>query len=188
MGLKNLFWECRRISKSSGAGKAQIMIINNFYSIVLILLIFTACTSNKKSSKNIIFINKSKIEIPSSLKSLIKKDLDYFRKKNVDEFKKRSFMNIFIETIDEDTIIHVMSSSKLDIDDKSIGYFYIDSVIYTVIGEFNSNIYDKKKEMKAFKVKKNKPDNLKEITPIEDFESWNYIYLKKKYIHFGKLP
>ncbi len=164
--------------------KAHIMNTNNFYSIVLILLIFTSCNSNKKSSQNIIYINKSNIEIPSRLKSLIKKDLDYFRKKNFDEFKRRSFMIFFVELVNEDTLIHVMSSSKLDMDYKSLGYFYIDSVIFTVIGDFNSKIYFKKKEKKVFKVKKNIQNNLKEIAPIEDFESWSYIYLKNNFAHF----
>lgn len=117
---------------------ALLEIIKN--SMIFIPLILISCNSNvnKENEKTMC------LEINQDLKSQLKKDLNCYRDNYPEIFQEYPFLDIYAEKIEEGYDVHISASNKLEIDKNCHGFFYIDTVVFTVYGEFVPELYKKK--------------------------------------------
>ena len=110
--------------------KVVYMILINF-----LIISFISCNSQHKC------INKiNKIEISAKLKSELIKDQNCFFETDK-TIKKNMLFEIYVEKIDDDTIIHVSESEDKIIGNKCLGIFFLDSVTYCIYGLFLNSLY-----------------------------------------------
>lgn len=152
--------------------RVLLEIIKN--KVILLSLIIISCNSNvNKDIRKVMHL-----EVSHNLKSLLEKDLDCFMNNYEEIFKENSFLDIYAEKVEEGYDIHVSTSSRLEIDKNCHGYFYIDTVIFTVYGEFVPELY-KNKKFQYIKSKyvsfKNIQDEKSQVIN-DEMISWHYHY------------
>lgn len=153
-----------------------------FRITIIVLLVFLnySCQSKikkKEAKMTVAEIKVMQVKIDSNLQRLITADLVCFRKNfsNLLKLKKITFFYIYAEKEANGYNIAVSSSEILEIGQKCNGFFYIDSVIFTIYGDFVPELYQNLnyQNLKVDNLQKNQ--NKKEFIH-DEMISWHYKY------------